>query len=88
MEKLRKPPTLPKQFIRPSSAARPFSKYSASKMNSSGPYVYDLVKGESTCRLQNGQGQAGILYRLARDTKVARGTKALLWRAMGIPLST
>jgi hypothetical protein len=36
----------------------------------------------STCRLQNGQGQAGSLSGLAR------GTKALLWRAMGILLST
>jgi hypothetical protein len=41
----------------------------------------------ATCRLQNSQGQAGILSGLARATKVARGTKALLWRAMGIPLS-
>jgi hypothetical protein len=32
----------------------------------------------STCRLQTGQGQAGILSGLAR------GNKALLWRAMGI----
>jgi hypothetical protein len=40
---------------------------------------YDLVIGRvSTCRLQNGQGQAGILSGLARATKVARGTKALL----------
>jgi hypothetical protein len=36
----------------------------------------------STCRLQNGQGQAGRLSGLAR------GTKVLPWRAMGIPLST
>jgi hypothetical protein len=36
----------------------------------------------STCRLQNGQGQAGSLSGLAR------GTKALLWRAMRIPVST
>jgi hypothetical protein len=37
----------------------------------------------STCRLQNCQGQAGILNGLARGnhggTKVARGTKALLY---------
>jgi hypothetical protein len=46
---------------------------------------YNIVIGVSTCRLQNGQGQAGILNGLARGTKVtrgtkvARGTKALLW---------
>jgi hypothetical protein len=37
----------------------------------------------STCRLQNGQGRAGNQSGLARGT-----IKALLWRAMGIPMST
>jgi hypothetical protein len=63
---------------RQSSAARPFSKHSASNMND----LPSLRPRVSTCRLQNGQGQAGILSGLARVTK------ALLWRAMGIPLST
>jgi hypothetical protein len=51
-------------------------------MNSSEPYVITTYSHRRVSAIpasvQNGQGQAGIL---------ARGTKALLWRAMDIPLS-
>jgi hypothetical protein len=64
-------------YLRQSSAERPFSKHSASNIYelqwTLRPYDLYSHRRVSTFRLQNGQGQACTLSGLARSTK------ALLW---------